>query len=227
MEPLKWWDDRKEVRQMSSFQLLWFLLSFILFLLITQVLDGNANITIGTYVPTLERINLMSYSVSYMQHSFIFAFSQNDLFATPLARLMAPFQNYVWISITFLISISIVVILLTKMLPTKQRHFIIGGHVNRTPILNMMNALIGNVIPNRRLAHRKYFGTFARTLTILWIFFWLIVRNSYQGSMYEFLQSQRVKSPYDTVEKVRSSNVNIYMASPAANLIPVGFNCAR
>lgn len=162
-----------------------------------------------------------------MQHSFIFAFSQSDLFATPLARLMAPFQGYVWISITCLISISIIVILMTKKLSTKHRHFIIGGRKNRTPVLNMMNALIGNVIPNRKMAHRKYFGTFARTLTILWIFFWLIVRNSYQGSMYEFLQSQRVKSPYDTVEKVRSSNVNIYMATTAANLIPDGFNSAR
>lgn len=170
----------------------------------------------------------MANSISYMHHSFIFAFSQRDLFATPLARLMAPFQGCVWISIACLIIISIVAILLTKKLSAKQRHFIIGGHLNRTPILNMMNALIGNVIPNQQMTKFQYFGVFARTLTILWIFFWLIVRNSYQGAMYEFLQSQRVNSPYDTVDKVRvSPDVNIYLMGTAVNLVPDGFYCEK
>lgn len=95
--------------------------------------------------------------------------------------------------------------------------------MNRTPILNLINVLIGNVIPNR-IMRGNDFTVFARTLTILWIFFWLIIRNAYQGSLYESLQSQRVNSPFDTVEKVRMSNAKINIISTAVSLIPDGFN---
>lgn len=179
--------------------------------------------TIGTYALTMDRVNVMAYSQSYMKHAFIFAYAESTQLVTPLARLMAPFQGYVWLSIALLLAISVLVILLTKNLPKSQRHFIIGGRMNRTPILNMINAIIGNVISNPRMSHKMYFGTFARTLLILWIFLWLIIRNSYQGSMYEYLQSQRAQSPYDTVEKVRTSNVKINIISTAIELVPEGF----
>lgn len=90
--------------------------------------------------------------------------------------------------------------------------------------MNMLNVLIGNVIPNPRMTNVRYFGVFARTLTILWIFFWLIVRNSYQGSLFQFLQDQRGISPYDTVSKVRDSGVNINMATTLVYMIPNDFD---
>lgn len=88
-------------------------------------------------------------------------------------------------------------------------------------------ALIGNVIPNRMMAYPEYFSIFARTLTILWLLFWLIVRNSYQGSLYESLQSQRAKSPYDTVENVRTSGAKIHVISTTIGLIPEGFDSKK
>lgn len=192
-----------------------------------MVLDGTANLTVGSYALSLQRVNAMAYSKSYSQNSFIFAFKESVQLATPLARLMSPFQTNVWISITFLLIVSILVILLTKKLSMRQRHFIIGGQMNRTPILNMLNASIGNVIPNPMMTHGRSFGVFARTLSILWLFFWLIVRNTYQDSLYETLHSQRVKSPFDTIEKVKLSNVNIYIISTTIIFIPDAFNRAR
>lgn len=194
---------------------------------IKMVLDGDANMTVGTYALSVERVNAMAYTKSYSQTAFIFAFKESIELVTPLARLMSPFQDIVWISIAFLLIVSTFIILLTKKLSLRQRHFIIGGHINRTPILNMVNALIGNAISNPRMAHGQSFGVFSRTLCILWLFFWLVVRNSYQGSLYETLQNQRVKSPFDAVEKVRMSNANIYIISTAINLIPEGFNTER
>lgn len=42
--------------------------------------------------------------------------------------------------------------------------------------------------------------------------------------MYEYLQRQKAKSPYDTIEKVRLSGVNIYVASSGVILIPEGLD---
>lgn len=183
--------------------------------------------TVGTYAPSLERFMVMANTHSYIQSSFVFAFAQSTKNTTPMSRLLEPFQDNLWISIGILLIISMVIILLLKKLPERQRHFIIGGQVNRTPILNMWTALMGNVIPNPRMTQIQYFGVFARTLCLLWIFFWLVVRSSYESSLYEFLQSQRVKSPYDSIEKVRLSNVKIYIISTAVPFIPDVFDRER
>lgn len=180
--------------------------------------------TIGSYALSIERIAVLSYSKSYMQNSFVFAYIRNIVFSTPL---MAPFQNCMWISIASLLFISIIIILMSKKLSTRQRHFIIGGRLNRTPILNMINVLFGNVVANRQMTRARYFGIFARTLMILWIMFWLIVRNSYQGALYGFLQTQRKNFPYDTVDKVRHSNVKIYIMASAGSLISQTFGNER
>lgn len=191
-----------------------------------QVINGITNMTVGTHALSLERVLKLSHSVSYMQHSFVFAFAENNIFATPLSRLMAPFHASLWISILLLLIIAILVILLTKQLTEFQRHFIIGGRMNRTPITNMLTSLIGNNIANRSISTIN-FSTFARTLTLLWIFFSLIVRNAYQGSLYEYFQNQRIESPFDTVEKVRDSNVTIHLMKPATIFIPDTFDKRR
>lgn len=181
--------------------------------------------TVGTYALSKERSLQMSFTHGYLQHSLVFAFKEN--YALPLTRLLAPFQTSVWISILLLMAVAIFLILLTKQLSPRHRHFIIGGRVNRTPILNMINSLMGNVISNRQMTHWTYFGTFARTLTMLWLFFWLVVRNSYQGSLYEFLQSQRIESPFETVEKVKMSDAKINLSSAFSPFLPEGFSRDR
>lgn len=184
--------------------------------------------TIGSYAISLERNRVMSCTQSYMGNGFIFAFVQNTTPLTPISRLMAPFQDYVWLSIAILLSFSILTILLSKgLLSTRQRHFVIGGHMNRTPIINMLSVLIGNSIPNPRMSHGRFFGVFARTLATLWLFFWLVVRNSYQGSLYKFFQSELTITPFDSVEKVRASDVKINVINTAVGLIPEGFSVDR
>lgn len=169
----------------------------------------------------------MSYSKSYSQNAFRFAFKESEELAEPITRLMSPFEVSLWVSIAILLIVSISAILLTKKLPLRQRHYIIGGRMNRTPILNMMNALMGNAISNPRMARERSFGLFTRLLFLIWIFFWLIVRNSYQGSLYETLQSQRVESPFDTIEKVQKSRANIYVTAVEVNLVPEEFDRNR
>lgn len=57
----------------------------------------------------------------------------------------------------------------------------------------MWAIVFGNPISNPQIAKKQFFGTFARTLALLSIILWLIIRNS----------------PFGTVDKVRVSDVTI------------------
>ena len=167
----------------------------------SKVYDGEAEFAIGGYILSKERTELFSHTNPYLQTSIGFSFVETELYS-PFTRLMAPFQNPIWIAICLIIFASRVMILLTKRLSRKWRHFYIGGQINRSPILNAWNSVLGTPIPNPRIKGRS-FSNFARTLTILWIFHWFVIRNAYQGSLYEYLQANRSTSSYDTVDKIR------------------------
>lgn len=156
----------------------------------------------------MQLSTIFSLSVPYIQTSLGFAFREREI-DSPLTRLTAPFQAQMWLIISGILIVSIVIILLTKKLPNKWRHFIIGGRQNRTPILNMWITVLGGPICNPRMANRRTFGTFARTFLILWIMLWIVIRSSYQGSLYDFLQRHRLSSAYDTIKKITDSDCTI------------------
>lgn len=149
-----------------------------------------------------------SPSSPYLQSSMGFCYKEIDS-VSPLARITAPFRIRVWIVMAVLLLIAIIIILLTKKLSRKWRHFFISGRLNRTSILNMWASLLGMPICNPRIIDRRYFGTFARTLTLLWMILWFVIRNSYQASLYTYLQSHRFTSAYDTIEKIQNSNCKV------------------
>lgn len=128
---------------------------------------------------------------------------------SPFTRLTAPFPLEIWLMIGGTLAAAIAMILLTKTLSRKWRHFYIGGRLNRTPILNMWMTVLGSPVCNPRMTNRRSFGTFARTLLMLWILLWFVLRNSYQGSLYNFLQRHRFSSVYDTIEKIYEADCKI------------------
>lgn len=183
--------------------------------------------TIGAYTASKNRVRFMAFSHSYIQNAFIYVFMRPRNYSSSMWAIIAPFEPTIWFSIALILITSILVILLTKWLPKRHRHFIIGGQMNRTPILNMFHALMGSAIPNPKMEYIRYFGVFARTLTILWILFWLVVRSSYEGSLFKFLQSRRISSPYDSVMKVQNSNVTVHIMKTASGLISADFDQSR
>lgn len=183
-----------------------------------KVLEGNAHLTIGGYILAKERTLLFSTSNPYLQASIGFCFKETDK-TVSLMRLAAPFNTQVWcISGTF-VMVSMITILLTKMMSNKWRHFFIGGRLNRTPIMNMWNSLLGNPISNQQIAHGRRFANFARALTILWIILWFVMRQMYQALLYTHLSSNQLSSPYDTIEKIRNSDCKIIGTTAAYNIL--------
>lgn len=81
----------------------------------------------------------------------------------------------------------------------------------------MIIVLLGGGIANpRMLANIKYFGTFARTLTMVWFLGTLVLRGSYQGALFGFLQRQVIVSPYETISQIFNSHCNLIIMSTAA-----------
>lgn len=190
-----------------------------------KVYNGKVNLSTGGYGSTIRNSILFSLSVPYVQSSLGFAFREREI-DNPLTRLMAPFETDVWLSTLGLLILSMVAILLTKKLPRQWRHFIIGGRQNRTPILNLWNTVLGGPILNRRMKYRRTFGTFARTLLLLWILLWFIIRQGYQGTLYKFLQRHQYSTAYNTIDKITKSDCKILIA-PAAPKSVYSFDSKR
>ncbi|KAJ6644639.1 Glutamate receptor ionotropic, delta-1 [Pseudolycoriella hygida] len=182
---------------------------------IKMVVDREANLTTGAYMTTPERSHYMMASETYIQVSLGFAILPGFDIFTSLERLLAPFMRQVWVMLALCIIFAVFIILTTKKLTNRRRHYVIGGHSNRSPILNMFNSFLGGGIGNPRFSNAQYLSTPARMLLMTWILVCLVLRGSYQGALYDFLQRQALSSPYGTISKINKSDCNLIIMSTA------------
>lgn len=166
---------------------------------------------------TPSRNRLMLASLSYVQVALGFAVLPSEDISTPLQKLLAPFTMHLWLDTAALIIMAVIVILITKKMTRRLRHFIIGGYLNSSPILNMWNGLLGGSIGNPRFAKARFLSTFARSLLMIWLMCSLILRGSYQGALYDFLKREILSSPLDTIAKINQSDCNLVIMSTATS----------
>lgn len=156
----------------------------------------------------------MRPSTVYAQVPLKFAIQPPKLFMEPFKNLRGPFRNDVWIAIFVIFIIAVFATFSLKFVPSNFRRFMIGGCVNRTPILNMWNILLGNVVVLWNGSDRRGLSNFAKTVFIFWSLGWLIVRGSYQGSLYDSLRHEEADTSLDTIRKIFESdcviNIIIY-----------------
>lgn len=174
-----------------------------------KVLDGKVNLTIGGPVLTKARATFLTPSIPILRTSILFVFKETNIYGYSVIRLLALFEPYVWLTLGVILIIVTIILLWTKKLTQETRHFLIGGRLNRTPILNMWGSTLGYANSNPLMTNIQFFSTFARTLTTFWVILWLVVRSSYQSGLYKYLQGYRYISPYDTIEKVLNSEATI------------------
>lgn len=179
---------------------------------------GDINITSGCLLLTASRLEVLTASDAYVQTKVGLAFKERDVRIFLINRLFSPFRSLVWIIISILLLISIFVILMTRKLSQKWRHFYIGGRLNRSPILNMWHLMLGGSIQNRHIANGQNFSNFSRTLTFLWILLWFVLRCWYEGTLYFDLQRREVISSCDTVKKIETNNCMVYGKSRSPSL---------
>ncbi len=177
---------------------------------------------------TPTRSRYMLPSDSYTQVVLGFAVLPSEDISTPLEKLLAPFTTHLWQCTGLSVLLAVICIALTKTLTRRWRHFIIGGYLNSSPILNMWNAFLGGSIGNPRFGTARYLSTFARTLLMIWSLSCLVLRGSYQGALYNFMQREILSSPLDTIPKINESDCDlIVMATATSSLDKFYFSASR
>lgn len=122
---------------------------------------------------------------------------------TSIQRLMLPFQLTIWIVFICTLAFAFNVIYIILIYCSDRQSFIFG-RANHAPFLNTINISLGGSIM------RPPTRNFARTLFAFWLFGTLVLRNSYQGALFEFLHSQKSAEDLDTLEKLADYNCLIY-----------------
>lgn len=151
----------------------------------------------------------MDATFSYYQTPLVFAVSQGRQF-TSIERLFKPFQSMIWclIALTFLLGLAMVIIL--KFVRMQIRHFVFGRK-NRSPFFNMVGIYLGIPMPAEPSRN------FARTMAMIWMLAAVVIKGSYQGSLFDHIQRQSFEAEYNTIEDMVKANFTFCMG-------PAGFS---
>lgn len=103
-------------------------------------------------------------------------------------------------------------ILILKFMSKKKSDFVIGCN-NDAPLLNLFSLILGGSITTRQLPQ----GNFARTILVILIVAFLILRNAYVGNVFNFLRTQRRMEPLYYIRDIYDSDVTIY-TNPSRSL---------
>lgn len=176
--------------------------------------NKHTNLTMFAIVNTIERANEFTASFPYAYASVVFTTPPGPLF-TPLEKLKLPFNSSVWFCVLFICGAAILTTILVFSSAKKWQDFVFGER-NQSPFLNFINVSLGGAIT--RAPHRN----FARTIFLIWLMGSLILRSSYQGALFSFLQSH--KSPVDitSLEQLAQFNFTIYSSVQILRLLEIG-----
>lgn len=175
-----------------------------------KAVQGVVNFTSGTNIDVKDRRLILSPTNAYFVEAVVFLYKVENANTSVANVLIGPFKFSVWLTIIFILFVATLIILWSKKLTRKWRHFIIGGRMNREPILNAWAAVTGHSTANPRIVNGRSCGNFSRTLTIHWLLLWFFVRSMYEGGIFSIFQRETA-SPYDTFEKVLASDCKIFV----------------
>lgn len=165
--------------------------------------DGLANLTLGCFGLTNNRVKYMSMSFPYFQTPLLFIVPPGRPY-TSIEKFLQPMDQWIWYCLGAELFIGGFVIILLKYTKKRIRHFIIGRN-NRIPIFNMFAIFSGNssnYLPKRN---------FSRTILMIWILSSLIIRAAYQDSLFHFMQKQTSVNKHYTLASLIKENFTFHV----------------
>lgn len=159
----------------------------------------------GAIILAASRAERFSMSFAHFYGLLLFAIPPGRPY-TSFEKLFFPFKIGVWSCICILFLIAATVIMILKLIPKKKRDFLMGKS-NDMPFFNMMNICLGGTINFRDISGRN----FARTFLLIWLMFTLIMRNAYQGKLFDNLRSSQRKAPLFKLDELYKSNLKLYL----------------
>lgn len=156
---------------------------------------GNLNLKV-------DRTEIMDHSLGYTLETLVFMIPKGRPMSA-FHKLLRPFDNFVWISILFVLILSTIVIAFLSLLPRKLRNFVYGERVT-TPFMNLIIAMYGGaqtILP-------RY--NFARSLLMMFLLFCLVLRSLYQGALFQYLQASDNEPEVESIEEMASRDFKFF-----------------
>lgn len=161
-----------------------------------DVVNGRSQIAIGRISVADFRTAVLD-AIPYYSFPEVFVMSPGRKL-TNLEKLMQPFHLFVWIALLVVLTGTFITILALNFSPKKLQALVYGSEIS-SPGLNVLIAVLG--LSQTSLPSQN----FSRLLLMTFLIFCLIIRNAYQGSLYQFLQQDRnyfkVKSIQDLIDQ--------------------------
>ncbi|XP_055611317.1 uncharacterized protein LOC129757935 [Uranotaenia lowii] len=169
------------------------------------VADGVANMTVGAFSMHGDRIAVLKQSSSYYTVKLIFTVPPGRSY-TAFEKLFRPFAFLTWVVLSAYLIIGVSIIFIMRYVSRSARSFVYGYGI-QMPTLNVFNVLFGGAMT------RTPARNFARTLLFLWMYYCLIIRSLYQGSLFEYLQQQKNFSHLNTLQKIEAAKLTYLLAN--------------
>uniref|UniRef100_A0A3F2ZEL9 Uncharacterized protein n=1 Tax=Phlebotomus papatasi TaxID=29031 RepID=A0A3F2ZEL9_PHLPP len=166
------------------------------------LLKGEVNFTIGSFAATFSHNGSFTNTISYYGTPLTLLVPPGRAY-THMEKLFLPMKYIIWSCISTIFILSAVVVSISKFIRPHRRAFIFGRK-NYFPYINTINVFLGGVVPITPMRN------FARFLLMLWILSSLVIRSSYQGSLFNFLKDHRNASIADTFPKMIKEGFKIY-----------------
>jgi ABC-type amino acid transport substrate-binding protein len=129
-----------------------------------------------------------------------------------IEKMLQPFDHAVWIILLITITTAITVIYVINTRFRNLKSFIYGRGV-KSPVMNILVGLFGlqqTVLPGRN---------FARFLLMKFLILCLVLRGIYQGSLFQFLQSDKRHKEVQTIEEMIKKDFTFYMYESGADIL--------
>lgn len=161
---------------------------------IQQLSEREADLSLGSFRCTLQRSTTLSPSMTFYQTMQVFTVLARREPWSSLEIIAYPFDLNIWIVLLILILFILSSSHILHYLCENYLKFIYGFSSSSFINANMIAILLGqtaHVLPRRN---------FSRYILFMWILLTMILRSIYQGSLFEFLKSQKTLALPDSTQ---------------------------
>ena len=157
----------------------------------------------GFYFLNFARAKYLSFTRSHYSVSIVIIIPPGAPYSS-FEKLFKPFQKSVWICLIVIFVIGIIAIFIINCQSESIKNFIYGTDL-RTPFTNLFNIFLNGI--QNRLPNR----TFARFILMVFFIFCFIIRTVYQGSLFQFLQSDDRNPELQTIDEMIKAKFTFYV----------------
>ncbi|XP_065072764.1 uncharacterized protein LOC135697105 [Ochlerotatus camptorhynchus] len=161
------------------------------------------NFTVGYWSMTYRRNRYLGNTFTYYTSLMSTIIPPGEPYSS-LEQLALPFKYIIWSCIGTILLIAMIVITTIKFHSSIVQHFVFGRFIS-TPVLNTFNIFFGGSL------HRSPVRNFSRTLLAFWLFYSILIRTSYTGSLFKFLQLKPNKSTPQIIPNFIAAGYHIRM----------------